>query len=135
MAAILEWVAAALKSTLSVREVVTVLGIAGVVWLMSGLTLRGRMLAGWLAVPILVAAACFFVAGQEHLFPNLSFEGPRLIRVGYHDSIVMSDLIGLTFAAAACLLALTLLWRRLAVSGARRGGTRSEFPGTGLPTN
>jgi len=111
--ALLERVAALLKSTLSVREVVTVLAIVGVVWFVSGLRLRGRMLTGWMLVPGLVAVACFCVAGQEHLFPNQSFEGPRLIRVGYKDSIMLSDLIGVAFAAVACLLALALIWRHL----------------------
>jgi hypothetical protein len=107
-----EGIASFLKSTLSAREVVMVLAAGGVVWIVSGLTLRGRMLAGWLLVPALVAIACFCIAGQEHLLPNYSFEGPHLIHVGHKDSITLTDLIGLALAAVACLLALLLIWRR-----------------------
>jgi len=102
-----------LKATLSVREVVAVLSVASVVWLAAGVTLRGRMLVAWLLVPVLVALACFCIAGQEHLFPNRSFEGPHLIRIRDGDAITLSDLIGVALGAIAFLLALILTWQRI----------------------
>jgi hypothetical protein len=102
-----------LKSSLSVRDVVTVLAVVSVVWLVSGVRLRGRMLAGWLLVPALVAVACFCVAGQEHLFPDRSFEGPHLIRLGNDDAITLTDLIGVAVGGVALLLALELILRRI----------------------
>jgi hypothetical protein len=102
-----------LKASLSVRGVVSVLILLGAVWIVAGLRLRGRMLKGWLLVPILVAIACFCVAGQEHLFPDQSFEGPHLIRLGSADAITLADLIGVAVGGIAVLLVVALILRRI----------------------
>lgn len=102
-----------LKSSLSVRGVITVLAAFSIIWLLAGVRLRGRLLAGWLVVPVLIGVACFCVAGQEHLFPDRSFEGPHLIRLGNADAITLTDLIGVTVAGIALVLALALVLRRM----------------------
>lgn len=113
MTGIAERIADFLKASLSVRGVMTVLIVCGVIWLASGWRLRGRLLAGWLLVPALVAIASFCIAGQEHLFPDRSFEGPHLIRLGEGDAITLTDLIGVALGSLALLLALTLIWQRI----------------------
>ena len=111
-----------LKASLSVRGVVSVLVVLSIVWLLAGMRLRGWMLVGWLLVPALVAIACFCVAGQEHLFPDRSFEGPHLIRLGNADAITLTDLIGVAAGGFAVLLALALfLGRTLAAARQRQG--------------
>jgi len=93
--------------------VTTVLIVCGVVWLASSWRLRGRLLAGWLLVPLLVAIASFSIAGQEHLFPNRSFEGPHLLRFGGGDALTLTDVIGVALGSVALLLALRLIWQRI----------------------
>ncbi len=90
----------------------TVLVVCGVVWLASGWRLRGRLLAYWLLVPILVAVASFCVAGQEHLLPDRSFERPHLLRFGDGDALTLTDVIGVSLGGVAVLLALMLVWQR-----------------------
>jgi hypothetical protein len=102
-----------LKETFSVRGVASILTVACAVWIASGLRLRGRLLAGWLLVPALIAVASVCIAGVKRLDPDESLEGPHLIRLGHDDAITLSDLVGVTFAGIACLLAIYLIWRRV----------------------
>lgn len=102
-----------LKAALTVRGVANILIVVGVVWIASGLRLRGRLLAGWLAVPVLIAIASVLIAGQGLLSSTDLFEGPHLIRVGEGDAITFADLVGVALAGMACLLALALIWRRV----------------------
>ncbi|HEX5166564.1 MAG TPA: hypothetical protein VFV93_14265 [Thermomicrobiales bacterium] len=102
-----------LKETLSVRGVASVLIVAGAIWVASGLRLRGRLLAAWLLVPVLIAVASVCIAGVKRLDPDESLEGPHLIRVAHNDAITLSDLVGVAFAGMACLLAMYLIWRRI----------------------
>ncbi len=111
-----------LKASLSVRGVVSVLVVLSIVWFLAGMRLRGWTLMGWLLVPALVAIACFCVAGQEHLFPDRSFEGPHLIRLGNADAITLTDLIGVALAGIALLLALSLVFRRIHTAAHQRQG-------------
>lgn len=102
-----------LKDALTVRGVVSVLLVVGSVWLACGVRLRGRLLVGWLIVPLLVAVASVLIAGQGLLSASDAFEGPHLLRVGDGDAITFADLVGVAIAGCAGLLGLALIWRRV----------------------
>ena len=103
----------ALRSRLTIPDAMIVLCIATVIWVLAGWNIEGVLvLAGWVSVPVLafVAAAC--VAGPGHWFPKEPYEGPSVIPLGNADAITALDLVGLSLATGAVLLAVRLVLHR-----------------------
>ncbi len=73
-------------------------------WLLAGWGLRGRRLALWCAVPVLVDVELVCLRGPGHLFPKEPFEGPILVTVSRRHALTALDLLGLTCAGAAGLI-------------------------------
>ena len=82
-------------------------------WLVAARGLRGRQLARWLAMPVLLFGAAICLLGPGHLFPKEPFEGPTLLRVSQSHAIVALDLIGLIAGGLGILLGAWAVWERL----------------------
>ena len=106
-----------LKGRLSVSTVAVVIGAALLVWVVSGIRLRGAALLLWLLVPILALAACVCVAGPGRLFNKHAHEGRVIVLLTPHDAVTTLDLLGLGLAAAGILLAMALVGWRLHTTG------------------
>jgi hypothetical protein len=100
-----------LKGRLTVPGVAAMLTLGSVVWIVAGLGLRGRALALWLLVPLLVLVAGVCVGGPGHVISK-RWEGRSLFELAPGDAVTMLDVTGLAIAGLAALLALGLLaWR------------------------
>ncbi len=89
-----------------------VLVIAGLGWALAGRGMRGRRLALWLAVPVLVFVAALCIVGPGPLFPKGPHQGPTLVPLGTHHAVTGLDLVGLACLATAIALGTWLVRAR-----------------------